>query len=142
MACVCIPVKEHRDPLHGNNDRLAVWGLRVRVGRAAGRAGFLLAWGETNMTRRDAHRLCYGRARVNLTSNPCHVWTRRKHRWEDERGVGPVGERLEWVWGHQNHNFVDLKLKIGEVLGANKQVFCRWLVLNALDLSWVHNILD
>lgn len=42
-AGVCVPVKEHRDPLHGNNDRLAVWGLRVRVGGATGRAGFLLA---------------------------------------------------------------------------------------------------
>lgn len=41
--CVCVPVEEYRDPLHGNNDRLAVWGLRVRVGGATGRAGFLLA---------------------------------------------------------------------------------------------------
>lgn len=40
---MCVPVKEDRDPLHGNNDGLAVWGLRVRVSGAAGRAGFLLA---------------------------------------------------------------------------------------------------
>lgn len=38
-----LPVEEDRDPLHGNNDGLAVGGLWVRVGRAAGRAGFLLA---------------------------------------------------------------------------------------------------
>lgn len=40
---LCVPVKEHRDPLHGNNDGLTVRGLRVRVGGANGRAGFLLA---------------------------------------------------------------------------------------------------
>lgn len=38
-----LPVEEHRDPLHGNNDGLAVWSLRVRVGGATGGAGFLLA---------------------------------------------------------------------------------------------------
>lgn len=120
-----VPVEEHRDPLHGNNDRLAVWGLRVRVGGATGRAGFLLAWGETNMTRRDAHRLCYGRARVNLTSNPCHVWTWRKHRWEDDKGVegGVGGGGTSWTNGGEvrlwagtqdsNQNFVDLKVKRG-----------------------------
>lgn len=85
VVFLCVPVKEHRDPLHGNNDGLTVRGLRVRVGGANGRAGFLLAWGETDMTRRDAHRLCY--CRVNLTSNPCHVWTWRKHRWEGDKGV-------------------------------------------------------
>lgn len=85
---MCVPVKQDRDPLHGNNDRLAVWGLGVRVSGAAGRAGFLLAWGETNMTLRDACSLRYGTAQVNLTSNPCHVWTRCKNRWEDERGGG------------------------------------------------------
>lgn len=42
-ASVDVPVEENRDPLHGNNDRLAVWGLRVRVGGPTGRAGFLLA---------------------------------------------------------------------------------------------------
>lgn len=38
-----VPVEEDRDSLHGNNDGLAVWGLRVRAGRAARRASFLLA---------------------------------------------------------------------------------------------------
>lgn len=83
----CVPVKEHRDPLHGNNDWLAVRGLWVRVCGATSRAGFLLAWEQTNMTCRDTHHLCYGRAGVNLTSNPCHVWTWCKHRWEDDKEV-------------------------------------------------------
>lgn len=127
MVCVCVcvsecsssvPVKEHRDPLHGNNDWLAVWGLRIRMGGAAGRTGFLLAWRETNMTRRDAHRLRY--SRVNLTSNPCHVWTRRKHSWEDEKGGGTgwtSGAKVRAEVGKlisqdSDQNFVHLKQKI------------------------------
>lgn len=134
---VCVPVEEHRDPLHGNNDRLAVWGLRVRVGGATGRAGFLLAWGETNMTRRDAHRLCYSRARVNLTSNPCHVWPWRKHRWEDDRGGG-WHQLSQWGRGYSvsrdavsqdsDQNF---KLKMGQFL---RSTFAQFTFLSQFSL--------
>lgn len=117
---VFVPVKEHRNPLHGNDYGLAVRDLWVRVDRATGGAGFLLAWEKTNMTRRDAHRLCYSRARLNLTSNPCHIWTWCKHRWEDHKEVESQGHQLNrWrevrLWSgtpiSHDQNLVDLKIK-------------------------------